>query len=206
MKPLTWLASYVTTFVNRKKMGFYIYNATPFQNFHKTASNQLINTFTVSTICRSYLSHQHPPSFTWYLSAIPVSLSFCTLLTIITKGYKIQHWHSFVRVMCVAKVKSNHRSATSPCTRLSQSVRRLHNSARSLHRIDRRDHRNYLVTNPAVHTENCSSSAQTHITQTKRNGQWWEQFTSNDLCKFFQGSKDGLRRTGRQLLATLFPI
>jgi len=92
MKHLTWLAPYVTTLQNRKKkMCFCIYNATPFQNFHKNASNQLINTFTVSTIGRRYLSYHHPSSFTWYLTAIPVSLSFYTLLTIITKGYKIQH-------------------------------------------------------------------------------------------------------------------
>jgi hypothetical protein len=44
-----------------------------------------------------------------------------------------------------------------------------------MHRIDRREHRNSAVTKPAVHAENCSSSAQTHITHTSGNGQCWEQ-------------------------------
>jgi len=84
-------------------------------------------------------------------------------------------FESLVSVLCVAKVQSSHRSATSPCTRLSQSVTRLHKSTRSLHRTERSDHRNSAVTNLAVHAENCSSSAQTHITHTSGNGQWWQQ-------------------------------
>jgi len=47
---------------------------------------------------------------------------------------------SLVIVVCVAQFQSNHRrSATSPCTRLSQSVRRLHISAGFLHRTHRRE-------------------------------------------------------------------
>jgi hypothetical protein len=57
----------------------------------------------------------------------------------------------------VARMGKRKRSATSPCTRLSQSVRRLNNCAKSLHRHDRKDHRNTLAANPTVHPENCSS-------------------------------------------------
>jgi len=60
--------------------GFSIYiMLTPFQMFHENANIQSINNFLVSTIYHSYLSHQYPPSFTWYLSAIPVSVSFFIL-------------------------------------------------------------------------------------------------------------------------------
>jgi hypothetical protein len=54
----------------------------------------------------------------------------------------------------VAKFQNKNRiSATSHCTRLSQRVRRLHNSARPLYRSHRRDHRNSVVTNPTDNAE-----------------------------------------------------
>ena len=66
------LALYAITFQNRNKKhsGFCIYNATPSQIIHKTASNKSINTFTVSTIWRRNLSLQYPTSFTWQFPAI----------------------------------------------------------------------------------------------------------------------------------------
>jgi hypothetical protein len=88
MKPLTWLASYVTNLQKRKKIGFCIYKAKTFLIFHKPESNPS----TPSLFQRSAeLPIHHNPLGT---SAIPVSLSFYTLLTVITTGYRTQHWHS----------------------------------------------------------------------------------------------------------------
>ena len=109
---------------------------------------------------------------------------------------------SLVRVLRVAKVQSfNIKSATSSCTRLSQSVRRMHKSARSLNRRDQKDHRNSLVTNPTAHAENCSSWAKTHSTQASRNGQWWEQTDPDALRAWGRRHQQSVGRKDKTLLS-----
>jgi hypothetical protein len=73
-------------------------------------------------------------------------------------------------VRCVVQFQIKHRTSTSTCKRLSQNVRILRDSARSLHRTNIKGNRNSLVTIPTVNAENCSSSAQTHGTQTNSGG------------------------------------
>jgi len=60
------VTKFITLKQKKKHSRFSIYkDASPSQIFYKTASNQSINSFIVSTICRTFLSQQYPPSFNW---------------------------------------------------------------------------------------------------------------------------------------------
>jgi hypothetical protein len=138
----------------KKKTGFYIYTATTSSVCNKAASNQHLHCFNnlpqltitpISTII--HLVHLCNTSISEFLNSINYNY----------KGLQDTTLASLVLVMCVAMFQSNHRrSATSPCTRLSQSVRRLHNSANLCTEPTERITET-LVTNPTVHAENCTS-------------------------------------------------
>jgi hypothetical protein len=100
MIQLSWLASHVITFQTRRnKTGFCIYKGKTTAVFLKLRPT---NSFTVSTTCHSYLSHQYPPSSTCYPSAVPLTVTFYILLTVITTGYQIPHWCHLL-VLCVSR-------------------------------------------------------------------------------------------------------
>ena len=97
MIKLPWLKSHVLNYQTKTQM-FYLFIRQ--QIPHSFTKLRAINIFTVSTICNIYVSHQYPPSFTWYLSAIPVSVRIHALLAIFTTSYKTKHWHHLF-VCCV---------------------------------------------------------------------------------------------------------